>query len=142
MMYSLNHRYRELHTNEFAFRRLTGFRPPEFEALHEPFSRAWTEYFNHYTLDGKSRHRRVSVRKNNIFTNTQDVLLFALLYHKGNVLQEELATQFGIDQPKASKYLYLINKLLNKILDEDGKVLSKPKLKRIKQAVTMNGESQ
>lgn len=134
-MYLLNRCFRELQFDETSFRRHTGLRPPEFEVLHEPFAKAWNEYFDNFTLEGKTRYRRASMRKNSIFTNTEDALLFALLYYKGNVLQEELATQFGIDQPKVSKYLYLINKLLTQTLQENRKVLSKLKLDRIRQAI-------
>lgn len=137
-MHSLNRHYRELRSDETGFRRLTGLRMSEFETLHDPFAKAWIDYFANYTLEGKVRHRRASMRKNSIFSDTQDALLFALLYYKGNVLQEELATQFGIDQPKVSKYLYLISKLLTRTLQENAKILPKPKLDRLKQAVEMN----
>jgi Helix-turn-helix of DDE superfamily endonuclease len=115
---------------------LTGLRLSDFEALHEPFAKAWNTYFSNYTLEGKARLRRVSLRKNSIFTNTEEALFFALVYFKGNVLQEELAAQFGIDQPKASKYLFLIRQLLTQTVKENTKVLPKPKLERLKQSIS------
>ena len=137
-MHLLNRHYRELCADETGFRRLTGLRVSEFEALHEPFAKAWIDYFANYTLEGQARYRKASMRKNSIFTDTRDALLFALLYYKGNVLQEELATQFDIDQPKASKYLHLISKLLARTLQENAKVLPKVKIDRLKQVIIIN----
>jgi len=129
--------YRALQSDEAVFRRFTGLRPPDFEAFHDPFRKSWDNYFTNFTLEGKVRHRKTSVRKNSVFPDTKEALFFALVYFKGNVLQEELASQFGIDQPKASRYLFLIRNLLVQTMEENQKILPKPKLERIKQAVAV-----
>ncbi|TAE41436.1 MAG: transposase family protein [Runella slithyformis] len=136
-MYVFTVSYQGARQDETGFRKLTGLRPSDFEALHEPFKKVWEDYFSNYTLEGKVRTRKASVRRNSIFANTQEALFFALVYFKGTVLQEELASQFNIDQPKASKYLFLMRRLLSETLKENQKILPKPKLERIKQAISV-----
>ncbi|TAG68764.1 MAG: transposase family protein, partial [Runella slithyformis] len=121
-MYPFTVSYQGARQDETSFRKLTGLRPSDFEALHEPFKKVWEDYFSNYTLEGKVRARKASVRRNSIFTNTQEALFFALVYFKGTVLQEKLASQFNIDQPKASKYLFLMRRLLSDTLKENQKI--------------------
>jgi Helix-turn-helix of DDE superfamily endonuclease len=116
-------RYKEIENDEITIRQMTGLRKGEFEDLHQYFQRSWTYHFEHYTLDGRPRTRLSSVRKNSIFGQTEDALLFCLQYVKNKTHQEHLAVQFGIDQPKASRYLKLTQRLLLKTVSNYSKSL-------------------
>lgn len=121
--------YQVLQQDEAALRQLTGLKKREFELLHSFFDNDWKNYFSKFTLEGTPRLRQTSLRRNSIFADNRDALLFGLIYLKGEILQEELAALFAIDQPKASKYLALIKRLLSDIL-KNPRSLSK--FKRIK----------
>lgn len=119
--------YDDIIQDETHFKRTTGLRKVEFDLLHESFKEAWSRYFSQFTLEGKARVRQVSHRKNRIFDDTKEVLFFGLIYLKGNILQEQLAEHFKIDQPKASRYLALIKKILNEVLAKQPNIISKRK---------------
>lgn len=123
--------YHDLEADEAKLRRLTGLKRAEFEAVHLLFKEAWHSYFVQFTLDGMLRFRQASVRKNSIFSDTNNALLFGLIYLNGDIRQEQLATFFGMDQPKASKYLSLIQKILLQVLETHPRVISKRKQERI-----------
>ncbi|AEI47202.1 hypothetical protein [Runella slithyformis] len=122
-------RYQYLQEDDVMIQQLTGLKKREFEKLHSFFDNDWKNYFSKFTLEGVPRLRQASLRRNNIFADNRDALLFGLIYLKGEILQEELAAFFAIDQPKASKYLALIKRLLSDILKNPH---SLPKPKRIK----------
>jgi hypothetical protein len=124
-------RYHDIETDEVKLRRLTGLKREEFEALHLLFKDVWQAYFAQFTLDGTPRTRQASIRKNSIFTDTNDALLFALVYLNGDIRQEKLAMFFGMDQPKASKYLSLIQRMLLQVIESNPRVISKRKQERI-----------
>ncbi|MCU0339873.1 MAG: transposase family protein [Spirosomaceae bacterium] len=120
-------RYEDSAHDETQFKRLTGLKKSEFERLHQRFREDWLLYFSQFTLEGKLRVRQASHRKNRIFEDTKEVLFFGLIYLKGNILQEHLAEHFEIDQPKASRYLTLIRKILNEVLSKHANLISKRK---------------
>lgn len=128
-------RYHDLETDEVKLRRLTGLKRMEFEALHLLFKDVWQSYFAQFTLDGTPRFRQASIRKNSIFSDTNDALLFGLIYVNGNVRQEQLAVFFGIDQPKTSKYLSLIQRILLQVIEANPRVIAKRKQERILKAI-------
>lgn len=121
-------RYHDLEADDPKLRRLTGLKRSEFELLHGYFREAWNAYFAEYTLDGVARLRQASVRKNSIFGDTHDALLFGLIYLNGNLRQDQLASFFGIDQPKASKYLSLIQRILLQVIEATPRAVPKRKL--------------
>ena len=108
MFLTMIQRYHDIESDGVKLRRLTGLKREEFEALHVLFKEVWQSYFAQFTLDGTPRSRQASIRKNSIFSDTRDALLFVLIYLKGEIRQEQLAVFFEMDQPKASKYLSLI----------------------------------
>jgi Helix-turn-helix of DDE superfamily endonuclease len=128
ILYVMKNYYQEIRNNEAEFKKLTGLKISEFDGLHSNFEHLWTNYFENFTLEGKARLRQSSIRKNSIFSSTRDALLFGLIYLKCNLLQDELASRFEIDQPKASRYLYLIRNLLRQAINSN-----KPMLPRQKQ---------
>lgn len=124
-------RYNNLQNNESDLRRLTGLKRNEFETLHQFFELELNHYFTHYTLEGSPRNRKLFVRANNIFSTTEDALLFVLIYLNGSVRQEQLAAFFGIDQPKVSKYLKFLRTLLIQVLKTHPGALSRYKKERL-----------
>lgn len=124
-------RYQNLQDNELDLRRLTGLKRKEFETLHQFFDSELTGYFAQYTLEGAPRNRRLFVRNNNIFSTTEDALLFVLIYLNGSVRQEQLAMFFGIDQPKVSKYLKFLRTILTHVIKTHPGALSRYKKERI-----------
>jgi hypothetical protein len=128
-------RYQDMETDGIKLRRLTGLNRDEFEALHLLFKDLWRAYFAQFTLDGTPRTRQASIRKNSIFADTNDALLFGLIYLNGNVRQDQLALSFGVDQPKASKYLSLIQRILLQVVQANPRSISKRKQERIFKAL-------
>ncbi|WP_428657521.1 helix-turn-helix domain-containing protein [Runella sp.] len=124
-------RYSDLQHNELAIRQLTGLKSDEFDLLHCFFESDLTDYFAQYTLEGTPRNRKVFFRKNTIFADTQDALLFVLIYLKGHVRQEQLALFFGIDQPKVSKYIKFLRRILFQVIKAYPEAISRYKKERI-----------
>lgn len=120
-------RYHDIESDRVKLRRLTGLKHEEFEALHALFKNVWQSYFAQFTLDGMPRSRQPSIRKNSIFSDTRDALLFGLIYLKGEIRQDQLAIFFEMDQPKASKYLALIQRILLQVLEMNPKGIPKSK---------------
>ena len=118
-------RYHDLENNEPSFRRLTGMKLKEFEQLHHYFKNDLEHYFSQFTFEGVPRIRQVSVRKNNIFTDTRDALLFVLIYFNGMARQAELALLFEIDQPKVSKYINFMQQILTQTINTHPRAMSK-----------------
>ena len=136
-------RYEDLQADEKNLRRLTGLRKNEFRTLYLPFHEVWHSYFSEYTFDGNPRLRRqISTRKNSLFGDTQDALLFVLIYLRGGVPQEQLAASFGMDQPKVSKYLSLTQRILLKAIEKNPSVISRRKQKKLWEAITAKTHSQ
>lgn len=124
-------RYSELENNETELRRLVGLKQKEFELLHRFFDSYITEYFAQFTLEGIPRNRRASVRKNSIFADSRDALLFILIYLNGKILQEQLALVFDVDQPKVSKYIKFFRHILIQVIENHPRAISKYKRERI-----------
>jgi predicted XRE-type DNA-binding protein len=127
MVSGMIQRYHDLESDGGKLRRLTGLTLTEFETLHSVFKDVWKAYFSQFTLDGTPRARQASVRRNSIFGETKDALLFGLIYLNAEIRQDQLATFFGIDQPKASKYLFLIQKMLKQALETNPRGIPKRK---------------
>lgn len=137
MVWIMIQRYEDLQSDEKNLRRLTGLKKDEFKLLHQYFKDGWQTYFSNYTFDGNPRLRRqLSTRKNSIFADSQDALLFVLVYLKGGVPQEQLALSFGMDQPKVSKYLSLTQRILLSVMEKNPNIISKRKQKRLLEIIT------
>jgi len=118
-------RYHDIENDEPSFRRLTGMKLKEFDQLHHYFKNDLKLYFSQFTLEGVPRTRQISTRKNSIFTDTRDALLFVLIYRNGMVRQAELALLFEIDQPKVSKYINFLQQILYQTIITHPRAMSK-----------------
>lgn len=113
---------------------LTTLRQEEFEALSEFFEQTWQEYIGHYTLEGKPRDRRASIRSNTTLRTAEDRLLFILYHLKGNAIQQLMGITFEMTQAQVSLWIKLLSKLLRDSLEKQG-YLPKRKVEQLKKAL-------
>ena len=99
---------------------LTTLRREEFEKLSGFFEQSWLNYIREYTLEGKSRDRKASIRTNNVLRTADDRLLFILYHLKGNTIQELMGITFEMKQAQVSLWIKLLSKLLRDALDRQG----------------------
>ena len=96
---------------------LTTLRREEFEQLSEFFEQSWSNYIRQYTLEGKPRNRRASIRNDTVLCTEEDRLLFILYHLKGNAIQELIGITFEMTQAQVSLRIKLLSKLLRDALD-------------------------
>jgi hypothetical protein len=99
--------YQSVQRKSKQLKSLTSLDRVGFEQLHKEFSVVVDQYLRHYTLTGKERQRAFKGRRSSIFSSTEDMLLFILIYLKNNPLQEYQAAQFGMSQPQANDWIHL-----------------------------------
>lgn len=99
---------------------LTTLRRKEFEALSEFFEQLWQRYNKQYTLEGKLRDRKASIRTNNVLRTAEDRLLFILYHLKGNTIQQLMGITFEMTQSQVSLWIKLLSKLLRDTLERQG----------------------
>jgi len=99
---------------------LTTLRREEFEALSEFFEQSWQRYNKQYTLEGKLRDRKSSIRTNNVLCTADDRLLFILYHLKGNTIQQLMGITFEMTQSQVSLWIKLLSKLLRDTLEGQG----------------------
>jgi len=87
--------YQHLKRREAQFLSTTGLSLGCFDGLFLYFEVQWEKYIRRYTIGGKERIRPRRNYKNNVFEDTQTMLVFILYYLKNNCLQES----FGMSQP-------------------------------------------
>ena len=119
-------RYQDLKADDLIISAHTGLNRLEFETLANEFYEVVETYFIHFTIEGKTRQRQYKSRKNSVFVEWSDLLLFILLYLKTNPLQIVFATSFGLTQPKSSMWLKLASNFLLETLAK-GNVLPERK---------------
>jgi hypothetical protein len=98
--------YEKAKRNAKQFRSLTSMDIATFDLLYLHFNQRVDNYLAHFTLQGKQRQRRATVKKDSVFKSNQDLLLFCLSYLKNNPLQEYHALQYGITQPQANVWIH------------------------------------
>jgi hypothetical protein len=98
--------YEQGRRNAKQFRSLTSLDLASFDLLHSHFQERVEACQRYFTLTGKVRQRRASIKKDSAFQSTQDMLLFILSYLKNNPLQEYHAFQFGLTQPQANQWIH------------------------------------
>lgn len=99
---------------------LTTLRREEFEELSEFFEQSWTNYMRQYTLEGKPRNRKASIRSDTVLCTAEDRLLFILYHLKSNAIQELIGITFEMTQAQVSLRIKLLSKLLRDALDKQG----------------------
>ena len=99
--------YQHAQRNPRHFKSLTSLDISAFEQLFVQFDSVVDHHLTHFTLTGKVRQRRSTVKADSVFQTRQDMLLFILMYLKNNPLQDYHASQFGITQPQANRWIHL-----------------------------------
>jgi hypothetical protein len=98
--------------NQAQFQSTTGFSLTCFDGLFPYFEVQWDKYIARYTIAGAERIRPPRIYKNNVFEDTQTMLVFILYYLKNNCLQESQAAMFGMNQPQANEWIHLLKRIL------------------------------
>ncbi|GAB3506820.1 helix-turn-helix domain-containing protein [Emticicia fontis] len=127
-------RYQDLKGDDLIISAHIGLNKLEFETLAKEFNQVVETHFIHFTIEGKIRQRQSKSRKNSVFVEWSDLLLFILVYLKTNPLQIVFATSFGLTQPKSSMWLKLASNFLLETLAK-GNVLPERKSERIAKCI-------
>jgi len=102
--------------------------------LSEFFEQSWQSYNKQYTLEGKLRDRKSSIRTNNVLRTADDRLLFILYHLKGNTIQQLMGITFEMTQSQVSLWIKLLSKLLRDTLEGQG-YLPKRKVEQLKKVL-------
>lgn len=111
-------KYKDIEQNPRGLISFTGYRKKEFEVLLEFFEPKWDLYIRYHTLDGQKRKRTASIRKNNTFPRSEDLLMLILHYWKAYPLQEVMAVTFGMKQPQINRWIKVLKPILKASLAE------------------------
>lgn len=99
---------------------LTSLSRDEFELLLAPFSEEWHKWFKHY--DFRLRRRSKPLTPKQLYRPTKtlptvtDKLFFILYHFKNNHLQQDLAAIYGMDQGQVSKWIKILEPVLERAL--------------------------
>jgi hypothetical protein len=110
--------YENLSKNRKQFNAVVGLDLESFDCLGLYFKDELEKHSALFTVSGKSRLRAVSVRKDRYFESSNDCLCFILSYLKNNSLQQTLASNWGMLQPRANVWIHYFLPILHKTLDE------------------------
>jgi hypothetical protein len=100
--------YDNLKKNERQFQSVTGVSLTVFKNLNHFFSEDLKVYYEHFTMDGTPRKRKMSIRKDGVLCTTEDKLYFILSYLKNNTLQETQASNWGMKQPQCNLWIHFL----------------------------------
>jgi hypothetical protein len=109
--------YDNLKKNEKQFHAVIGLSLAVFENLSHFFNEDLNSYYQHFTMDGSPRKRKISVRKDGVLYQTEDKLCFILSYLKNNTLQETHASNWGMKQPQCNLWIHFLLQRLFVTLD-------------------------
>jgi DDE superfamily endonuclease/Helix-turn-helix of DDE superfamily endonuclease len=100
---------------------LTGLTPKEFEVLLPPFARAYAaQYPVEKTMTGKPRKRQAGGGRKGVLEETEQKLLFILVYQKTYPLQTLLGEVVELSQSRVNEWVHRLSPLLKMALDEVG----------------------
>jgi hypothetical protein len=115
--------YAKLKRNRRKCVALTGLTPKEFSALLPAFARAYAEqYPAEKTMAGKPRQRQAGGGRKGVLLETEQKLLFILVYQKTYPLQTLLGEVFELSQPRVNEWVHRLLPVLRGALDELGVV--------------------
>lgn len=103
---------------------LTSLTREEFDKIYPVFKEEWRKWFKHYDFHFKRRKKPLTHLQIQAPTKTlpsvSDKLFFMLFQMKNNHLQEALAAAFDMDQGQVSKWLKILEPLLQNTLKKMG----------------------
>jgi hypothetical protein len=113
--------YTQLKRNRRKCVALTGLTPKELEVLLPPFVRAYaSQYSGEKTMTGKPRKRQAGGGRKGVLEETEQRLLFILVYQKTYPLQTLLGEVFELSQPRVNEWVHRLLPILKVALDEVG----------------------
>src|SRR5215471_5053325 len=113
--------YTKLKRNRRKCVALTGLTPKEFSALLPAFARAYQEQYPvAKTLTGLPRKRQAGGGRKGVLQETEQKLLFILVYQKTYPLQTLLGEVFELSQPRVNAWVQRLLPVLKVALDELG----------------------
>jgi hypothetical protein len=113
--------YTKLKRNRRKCVALTGLTPKECNALLPAFARAYAEqYPAEKTLTGKPRKRQAGGGRKGVLQETEQKLLFVLVYQKTSPLQTLLGEVFEFSQSRVNEWVHRLLPILQRALDELG----------------------
>lgn len=104
--------YETLAAHPLTFLCFTGLTPEEFLILLLDFDLAWQFYEIDQLLDSYPRRRRPGGGRKAKLLRIEDKLVFILVYIKLYPLQTVLGFLFGLSQPQANDWIYVLTPLL------------------------------
>ncbi|MGL4609361.1 MAG: transposase family protein [Trueperaceae bacterium] len=114
-------RYEEVRRDKRKFLALTSLTDKEFKDVLPHFAQAYAEvYENNRTLAGKKRKRAVGGGRKSVLDETEQKLLFILVYQKDYPLQVILAELFGMSQASVNEWIHRLLPVLGAALDKMG----------------------
>jgi hypothetical protein len=96
---------------------LTGLTFSEFEKLLVAFEKAWEDYIIKNHIDEKERQRHYGGGRKPVLENSEDKLLFILIYFKLYPLQIFIGFLFGMGQSQANEWIHKLSAILKTTLD-------------------------
>src|SRR3954469_6341415 len=113
--------YDTLSTQTRPFLAMTGLTLAEFRDLLPAFKAAYERtYPPERTADGQPRQRWRGAGRHSVLSQSEDQLLFVLVYLKTCPLQVVLGQLFGISTPRANYWLHHLLPVLRSALDDLG----------------------
>lgn len=110
-------RYNEIKDKQAEFLALTSLTVAEFLLVTPAFEQCYQAHMAVWRLDGKARtKRRYTTYENCPLPTAEDRLLFVLSYVKGNPLQSNHGTLFGLRQGKTNRWLQVLLPVLRETL--------------------------
>lgn len=114
-------KYDHIKDNERRLLGLTSLKQGEFEYLLAHFAPVCERYFRYHTYEGKKRKLPAfAPHKDEKLSDSSDKLLFLLTYLKGNQLQEFHGALYDLSQAKVSRFIKLLQVLLDETLHKMG----------------------
>jgi hypothetical protein len=99
----------------------TSLTPDEFEFLLPAFERAYLrKYPSSQTKAGNERKRKAGAGRKGSLANSEEKLLFALVYQKSYPLQSVMGELFGMGQSQANEWIHKLLPILKQALDDLG----------------------
>jgi hypothetical protein len=113
--------YKEIRGKKGKFLGLTSLTDKEFRALLPYFEASYqATYKGTRTQSGKKRKRAVGGGQKGVLPNTEQKLLFILVYQKTYPVQLVMAELFGMSQSSANEWIKRLLPILGKALDAMG----------------------
>ncbi len=109
--------YINLKIKRGAIKSATGLSLEEFDYLKPEFERAWINYIERYTFEGKPRIRMSKTRKNSSFKTVEDMLIFILYDYRHNPTQDFIGIHFNLTQPKVAMWIKVLEPILLESLE-------------------------